>query len=199
MRWSKHISAHSERDPGVARGCFLLKLCVYILRLPRWLSSEDPTCGAGDPGSIPGSGRSTGGRNSNPLQDFCLGNPLDRGAWRAAVHGVAKSCTRQSDSAHTHLHSLQTLSFSPRDRAEGHLTRFTFFLEVTVLSEATPSCKHNAPWCFPYNSTSQKVPGLLCWLCMYNAHSEDSALGRGRFSSRSSEFDPLPASPAAAA
>ena len=41
-------------------------------------------------GSIPGLGRSPGGGHSNPLQHSCLENPMDRGAWRAAVHGVAK-------------------------------------------------------------------------------------------------------------
>ena len=48
---------------------------------------------AGDVGSIPGSGRSVGGGNDNPLQYSCLGNPMDRGAWRAIVHGVTKSQT----------------------------------------------------------------------------------------------------------
>ena len=43
---------------------------------------------AGDAGSIPGSGRSPGERNGNPLQYSCLENPTDRGAWRAIVHGV---------------------------------------------------------------------------------------------------------------
>ena len=45
---------------------------------------------AGDSGSIPGSGRSPGGGNGNPLQYSDLGNPMDRGAWWATVHGVAK-------------------------------------------------------------------------------------------------------------
>ena len=44
---------------------------------------------AGDAGSIPGSGRSSGGGHGNPLQYSCLENPMDRGAWQA-VHGVAK-------------------------------------------------------------------------------------------------------------
>ena len=47
----------------------------------------------GDTGSIPGSGRSPGGGNSNPLQYSCLGNSMDGGAWWATVHGVAKSQT----------------------------------------------------------------------------------------------------------
>ena len=51
----------------------------------------------GDPGSIPGLGRSPGEGNGNPLQDPCLENPMDRGAWLATVHGVTKSRTRLSD------------------------------------------------------------------------------------------------------
>ena len=53
-------------------------------------------CNVGDPGSIPGSGRSPGEGNGNPLQYSCLENPMDGGAWWATVHGVAKSQTRLS-------------------------------------------------------------------------------------------------------
>ena len=45
---------------------------------------------AGDVGSIPGSGSSPGEGKGNPLQYSCLGNPMDRGAWRAVVHGLTK-------------------------------------------------------------------------------------------------------------
>ena len=48
---------------------------------------------ARDAGSIPGSGRSPGEGNGNPHQYSCLGNPMDRGAWWATIHGVAKSQT----------------------------------------------------------------------------------------------------------
>ena len=54
-------------------------------------------CNAGDLGSIPGSGRSPGEGNGNPLQCSCLENPMNEGAWWATVHGVAKSQTRLSD------------------------------------------------------------------------------------------------------
>ena len=50
----------------------------------------------GDPGSIPGSGRSPGEGNGNPLQCSCLEKPMDGGAWWATVHGAAKSGTRLS-------------------------------------------------------------------------------------------------------
>ena len=61
--------------------------------------SEDKAsaCNAGDPGLIPGLGRSPGEGNGNPLQYSCLENPMDRGAWWATVHGVTKSRTRLSD------------------------------------------------------------------------------------------------------
>ena len=52
---------------------------------------------AGDPGSILGLGRSPGEGNGNPLQYSCLENPMDREAWLATVHGVAKSWTRLSN------------------------------------------------------------------------------------------------------
>ena len=72
--------------------------------------SEDKAsaCNVGDPGSIPGLGRSPGEGNGNPLQYSCQENPMDREVWRATVHGVAKSQTRLSDFTHTlHTHLVQ--------------------------------------------------------------------------------------------
>ena len=53
-------------------------------------SVKESVCNAGDLGSIPWLGRSPGEGNGNPLQYSCLENPMDRGAWQATVHGVAK-------------------------------------------------------------------------------------------------------------
>jgi len=61
--------------------------------LPWWLSGKESSCSArdaGDVGSIPGSGKSPGEGNGNPLQYSCLGNSMVRGAWWATVHGVAR-------------------------------------------------------------------------------------------------------------
>ena len=52
---------------------------------------KESACNAGDPDPIPGSGRSPGEGNGNTFQNSCLENPMDRGAWQAIVHGVAKS------------------------------------------------------------------------------------------------------------
>ena len=64
---------------------------------PGGSDGKESACNAGDLGSIPGSGRSPGKRNGYLLQYSCLENLMDRGAWQATVHGVAKSQPRLSD------------------------------------------------------------------------------------------------------
>ena len=61
------------------------------------LAVKNPPANAGDSGSIPGLERFPGEGNSHLLKYACLGNPMDRGAWRTTVHGVAKTRTRLSD------------------------------------------------------------------------------------------------------
>ena len=56
--------------------------------------NKESASNAGDSGWIPGSGMSSGKGNGHPFQYSCLGNPMDRGAWRAIVHGVAKGSDR---------------------------------------------------------------------------------------------------------
>ena len=58
---------------------------------------KESACNIGDPGLIPGLGRSSGIGNGNPLQYSCLKNSMDRGAWQATVHGVAKSWRQLND------------------------------------------------------------------------------------------------------
>ena len=64
-----------------------------MLGFPSSSDGKESACKAEDPDSIPGSGRSPGGGNGNPLQDSCLQNPMDRRTWWAKVHGVAKTRT----------------------------------------------------------------------------------------------------------
>ena len=59
--------------------------------VPGGSDGKESAGNAGDPSSIPESGRSPGEENGNPLQDSCLENSMDKGAWKARVHGVAKS------------------------------------------------------------------------------------------------------------
>ena len=75
---------------------FFLHANIQLIGLSWWLSSKESSCSArvaGDMGLIPGSGRSPEGGHGNPLQHSCLENPVERGAWRAMVHRVAKSQT----------------------------------------------------------------------------------------------------------
>ena len=75
-----------------------------------------------DVGSILGSGRSPGGRHGNPLQYSCLENPMDRGTWRAAVHGVVKSWTQ--------LKQLSTHALPKRCQTRA----------VPLIISSTPTC-----------------------------------------------------------
>ena len=77
------------------------------VQLPHNLVGKNSACNAGDLGLIPGLGRSPREGNGNPLQYSCLENPMDRGAWWATVHGVAKSQTRLSDFTHSLTQSLK--------------------------------------------------------------------------------------------
>ena len=70
---------------------------------PGGSEGEESTCNAGHPSSVPGVGRSPGEGNDSPRQYSCLGNPMDRGAWRATGHKVPESRTWLSDS-HFHFH-----------------------------------------------------------------------------------------------
>ena len=73
---------------------------------PGGSNGKASACSVGDLGSIPGSGRSSGEGNGNPLQYSCLENPMDGGALYATVHGVTKSRTQLSD--FTFLHEDKT-------------------------------------------------------------------------------------------
>ena len=79
-------------SPGWIVSCHVLITSSEGFGLPQWLSGKEFACNADarDAGSIPGLGRSLGEGNGNPLQYSCLGNPMERGAWRATVLGVKR-------------------------------------------------------------------------------------------------------------
>ena len=66
---------------------------VHALGLLLWLSGQNLPASAGDPGSIPGSGKSPGEGNDYTLQSPCLENPMDEGAWQPTIRGIKKSDT----------------------------------------------------------------------------------------------------------
>ena len=92
MSWLVASGGHSVRASALAS-----VLPMNSPEFPGGSNSKEPSCSLGDPGLIPGSGRSPGERNGNPSQYSCLENPMDRGAWQGTVHGVSKSWTWLSD------------------------------------------------------------------------------------------------------
>ena len=111
-RWRKE-----SRDPQKRKWPF-----AYSQRgFPDSSDGKESACNAGDPGSIPGSGRSSGEGNGNPLQCPCLENPTERGAWQTTVHGVAKSQTW-----------LSNFTYSQRENMDiGFTTARTEFCQQT--------------------------------------------------------------------
>ena len=93
----------TERDTWTPVFIAALFIIARTWKQPRCPSTDFPggsdgkasAYNAGDPSSIPGSGRSPGEGNGNPLQYSCLENPMDGGAWRATVHGVTESDTTE--------------------------------------------------------------------------------------------------------
>jgi len=95
---------------------------LQAVGFPGSLDGKASAYNEGDPGSIPGSERSPGEGNGNPLQYSCLENPMDRGSWWATVHGVAKSRTRLSNFSLLLLHIYTVEYFSAMKRT--HLNQF---------------------------------------------------------------------------
>ena len=85
---------------------------------------------AGDQGSIPGLGRSPGEGNGNPLQYYCLENPMDRGAWQATAHGVTKSRTRLSDLTFTFTHTLEELKLFFSTNFDSYMEQLKVSFEI---------------------------------------------------------------------
>ena len=75
----------------------IISVYTLILGFPGGSDGKEPACDAGDLDSIPGSGRFPEEGKGYPLQYSCLENPMERGAWRAIVHGVANSRTHLRD------------------------------------------------------------------------------------------------------
>ena len=91
----------------------LICKCIPInqIRVPQWLSSKHSACNVeapGDKGSIPGMGSSLGEGHGNPFQYSCLENPMDGGAWWAAVYGKTKSRTRLKQ-LNTHTNHIKKM------------------------------------------------------------------------------------------
>ena len=115
-------------------------------------------------GLIPGLGRSPGEGNGNSLQYSCLENSLDRGAWRATVHRVAKSRTWLSKYKHTHLPVMIILpSWEGPGSCPGgvswHSGNWPSFWTLFLY----PSPEHTPKWIHSHMATLQRTPTLYLW------------------------------------
>ena len=89
--WPGQDKPRSPEDCFQTQSHLVLNDTIYgTLGFPCSSVGKESACNAGDPGSIPASGRSLGEGNGNPLQYSYLENPMNRGAWQATVHGVAR-------------------------------------------------------------------------------------------------------------
>ena len=92
--WSKYNKCcESKRVTSHVHFASLSVLTCEEQGFPGGSVVKNPPANTGDVGLIPGSGRSFGRGNGNPLQYSCLGNPMDKGAWPAVVHGATRSQT----------------------------------------------------------------------------------------------------------
>ena len=136
-----------------------------VKRLPGGSDGKASACNAGDPGSIPGLGRSPGEGNGNPLQYPCLENPMDGEAWQATVHGVAKSQTRLSDFTFTFY------SFTKEEKSQIQLVSTFSFLhrgnhqpKVVCLKKS-----HSIPVFIYIKHVYVSINNMQhCFLCSYN-------------------------------
>ena len=111
MGQGPHCGAEGTSVPSDDQSLFDLLFMFSCLQqgLPRWLSGKESVCQADVAGSIPGSGGSPGKGIGTPIQYSCLGNPMDRGAWRVTVQGVAKSRTQRSGQRTTNNGNIHLL------------------------------------------------------------------------------------------
>ena len=110
---------------------------------PDGSDSKESACNERDLGLIPGSGRSPGKGNGNPLQYSCLENPMNRGAWWTTVHGVAKSRTRLSNWVHMHTHT------HTRARPWGAQRKSQVRISHRMKSRSNPYTEITAGWDSP--------------------------------------------------
>ena len=110
-----HPALTEERELGSSLKSLEAPSCCFFISwiwretFPGVLAVKNPPANEGDLRSIPGSGRSPGEGNVNPLQYSYLENPMDRGVWQATVHGVAESDMTESLRVHTYIYTSSLL------------------------------------------------------------------------------------------
>ena len=142
--------------------------CLWLFwEPPRWLSGKEPSYQCRRCRSIPGLGRSPGEENGNTLRQSCLRKSMDRGAWRAAAHGVAKLNTTEHRgmagvSGHTHLCELsQRLIFWHQDLAPSNSLQDPVL--ETPQAKQQMSISRQAAQRLPEPTATFGLPSWLSW------------------------------------
>ena len=97
MKRTPHYAGNNVQYMDLEVDMYMVHVKYMYMDFPGGSDSKESAYNAGNPGSIPGSERSPGEGHGNPIQYSCLENPMDRGAWQGAVHGVTESRTRLSN------------------------------------------------------------------------------------------------------
>ena len=105
------VHSFSRQKSGVSSFAWQSNKVILFTSLVAQMVKKS-ACNTGDLSSIPGLGRSPEERNGYPFQYSCLGNPMDRGAWRATVHEVAKSRAQMNDFHFSSLPKSLSLGFN---------------------------------------------------------------------------------------
>ena len=161
--WAQ-VNFQSTQEPRLMAAAFR-NVKVHFSSVIIWLQPKliqgfpdssvdiESACSAGDAGLSPGSGRSPGGGHGNPLLYSCLENPMDRGVWRATVHGVAKTQTRLKRLSMHRADSLSTCEVFP-------LVPCCLICFLATRPEwSSPRCVSRARVTLP----RQHLPRLLPW------------------------------------
>ena len=127
---------------------------------PQWLIDKESACNAGDTGLVPGPLRSPGEGNGNPVQYFCLENPMDRGAWQATLHGAARV---GHDLATKQPPLCMTLIFINLEQISIRTQKIHFVNHASFIGALWDDC-------------NGKISVLVCWkrqqiftVCVYDA------------------------------
>ena len=141
-----------KKEHGIFKFPFYLGINYLCWGFPGGSKVKASASNAGDPGSIPGLGRSPGGGNGNPLHYSCLENPMDRGAWWAAVHGVIKSRARLSEFTFIFTVRVKVLSLF-------FVFVFMYYLYVKYYEPQFSSVTQSFPTlCNPMNHSTPGLP-----------------------------------------